>query len=204
MDAPAAFRFGHALDTVHAAFVFQPRKDALASDAHHQLAHAAQFGKLLLDHLPAPALGLGIALVHPREIPGKKRRLVAAGTGADLQHGGPRIGGIARQERQLHRVLGLGQARAQVRQFLFGQGLHLGVVQQRLGLGDLGHQTLPFGDLGHHRTQVGIFTAQRGNIALTRRHAGLDVFQPFLDLLESLCRDHPGCIAHPARGVKTP
>jgi hypothetical protein len=38
-----------------------------------------------------------IALVHPVEIAGEQRRLVAAGAGADLEHRRARIGRVARQ-----------------------------------------------------------------------------------------------------------
>src|SRR4030081_3046780 len=59
-------------------------------------APAAPFGDDLLEathgafthrhHLDLPALQGGKALIHPEQVAGKKRGLVAAGAGADFQH----------------------------------------------------------------------------------------------------------------------
>jgi hypothetical protein len=51
VDAPARFGFRHALHPVHAAFVFEPREDALARDPRHHLLDAAELGLLPVDDL---------------------------------------------------------------------------------------------------------------------------------------------------------
>ena len=72
--------------------------------------------------LEAPALGLGIALVHAKQVAGEQRRLVAAGAGADLEHRRALVGGVARKQLQREVALGLGQRRLILGQLL---GRHL-------------------------------------------------------------------------------
>ena len=48
----------------------------------------------------APALQLGVALIHAEEIAGKERRLVAAGSGAHFENGALLVGGILGQKRE--------------------------------------------------------------------------------------------------------
>ena len=107
-------------------------EDALAADIGDQLAQPAQLGLGGLDHLEAPPAPLGVALVHPHQVAREERRLLAAGAGPDLDDRGPRVGGVARQQRQLERLLGLGQAGAQ------GGGLLAHAL-------DLGHLAWAFG-----------------------------------------------------------
>ena len=111
VDAPAALGRGHALDAVHAALEFQRREDAAPGDLGDQLLVAAEFGRGLLDHVPAPAARLGELAVHLREVGGEQGGLVAAGAGANLEDGGAFVGRVARQQREAHGLLDLGQRR---------------------------------------------------------------------------------------------
>ncbi len=70
---------------------------------------AADLGGRGGDQLEAPALRFGVALVHAQQVAGEQSRLVAAGAGADLEHRGAFVGGIARQQLDRERALGLRQ-----------------------------------------------------------------------------------------------
>src|SRR5690606_41144175 len=82
-----ALRLGrrHALHAMHAGLELEPRVRALADDPADDLLVSAVLAFARAQHLDAPALVLGVSAVHPKEIAGEKRRLVAAGPGADLE-----------------------------------------------------------------------------------------------------------------------
>ena len=65
----------------------------------------AKLAGLLFDDLEAPAHPFGIALIHPQQVAGEQRRLVAPGAGPDFQDRGARIGRVLRQKRQPQAVL---------------------------------------------------------------------------------------------------
>ena len=113
---------------------FSAAKTPLPGHLRHQLAKAAELGRRGLDHLPAPAARLGEPLVHPRQVGGEERRLLAAGPGADLEDRRALVGVVPRQQRQLHRPLRPGQRRADARQLLLGEFAHLGIAAQPLRL----------------------------------------------------------------------
>ena len=83
----AALRLGrrHALHAVRAGLELELRIGAAADDAADDLAVAAVLAGALAEHLDAPALALGVARVHPEQVAGEDRGLVAAGAGADLE-----------------------------------------------------------------------------------------------------------------------
>ena len=194
MDSAAGFGRRHALHPVHAGFVFQPCIDIAASDARDQFAQAAQFAPLLLDDVERPALRLGIALIHAQKVAGEQRRFLAAGAGADFQHCGAGIGSVAGQQRQLQRVLDLRQGVAQARKFLGGEAGHLGIVEQRLGLLDLGAQRMPGADLRHDRLELRIFARDRRD--LVGRGGGIEprfeILEPVGDLGKAVMGQHGG------------
>ena len=130
VDSAAAFGDGHALDAVDAAFELEPREHACAGDRGDRLLIAAELVGAGGDQFEPPALGLGIALVHAQQIAGEQRRLVAAGAGADFEHRRAIVGGVARQQLQRQRPLGLGHLRLQDRQLL---DRHLADVGARIG-----------------------------------------------------------------------
>lgn len=76
---------------------------------------------------PAPALQLGIALVHAVEIAGEQGRLVTARAGADLDQGVGAVILVLGQEQQAHLVLELGQALLEGVVFLARHLRHFGV-----------------------------------------------------------------------------
>src|SRR3546814_14848376 len=84
MDAPAAFRDGHALDAVHAAFEFQFRQHALAGDAGDDLLVAADLGGAGRDKLDPPALLPGTAPVPPEQAARDQSPLAPPRPGAAL------------------------------------------------------------------------------------------------------------------------
>src|SRR3546814_10358143 len=68
---------------------------------------------------------LGIAAVHAEEISREKSSLVATCPGADFQHGGPSVSGIARQQLQCQRAFGLWQLLFQRPNFVLGHFTHV-------------------------------------------------------------------------------
>ena len=127
-----AFGNGNALDAVDAALIFQPREDAAAFDMGGDGFDAAQLAFLHLDDVEIPAAVLRVAAVHVEQIARKKRRLIAARAGPDFNHGGFGVGGVLGQQGQPDGGLRLGQLRAQLGQFFFGQLFHFGVGQHGL------------------------------------------------------------------------
>ena len=109
VDSAAAFGHRHALDAVDAAFELQLGEHARAVDRGDRFLVAADLGRARRDQLEPPALGLGEALVHAQQVAGEQRRFVAAGPGADLEHRGALVGGVARQQLDRERALGLRQ-----------------------------------------------------------------------------------------------
>src|SRR3546814_10651351 len=87
VDAPTAFGHRHTLHAVRAGLELQAGEDARAGDLRARLLVAADLDFGGIDDLEAPALQLGVALVHAQEVGGKERRLVAAGAGAHLEDG---------------------------------------------------------------------------------------------------------------------
>ena len=89
----AALRLGdrHPLDAVDAAFVLQPcSTDGAArsrgpSTATTDVLVAAEVGLGGVESLGLPALPLGVAQVHPQQVAGEQRRLVAALARLDLE-----------------------------------------------------------------------------------------------------------------------
>ena len=107
VNAALRLGVGHALDPVHAEFEFQLGERAAAphlGDDFLVAAHGAFAGG---DHLDLPALQGGETLIHPEQVAGKKRGLVAAGAGADFQH----------HVAIVHRVLGQQRHADLLRQF---------------------------------------------------------------------------------------
>jgi len=204
VDAAAALGLGHALHPMHAALIFQPGEDALALDPRHDFLDAAKLGRLLLDDLEAPAARIGIALIHPQQVGGEKRGLVAPRAGPDLDHRGPRIGGILGQEREAQRRFGRLQPLAQPRKLLFGEVAHLRIAQHRLRLGDFGREAGVLGGGLDHRLEFRVFPAQLGDLAArgAGRHLRLDELEAGGDLVDLVLCDHGSPILHRPRGVK--
>ena len=70
----------------------------------------AQFARHGAEDLRAPALGLGVALVHAKEVSGEEGGLLAAGAGLHLDDGIAGVVGVPGDERVLKGRLGLGES----------------------------------------------------------------------------------------------
>jgi hypothetical protein len=85
VDAALGFRSGNALHAMHAALVLHLRVDAVAFDERDDFLEAADRGLGLGEDFDLPAVLLGKALVHAKDLGDKERSLVAAGAGADFE-----------------------------------------------------------------------------------------------------------------------
>ena len=77
----------------------------------HRL-RAAEVGGLVVEHLGGPALPLGVAQVHPQQVAGEQRRLVAALAGLDLEDDVLAVVGVLGQQQLAQPGLELGDALA--------------------------------------------------------------------------------------------
>ncbi len=141
VDAPLRLGVRHALHPVHAGLELQLRERAAALHLGDDFLVAADAAFARRDHLDLPALQGREALVHPEQISGEQRSLVAAGAGADFQHHVAVVHGVLRQQRDadfLDQILDL---RRQLVALGFRHGAHLGIGRgigdQRLGVGEL-------------------------------------------------------------------
>src|SRR5689334_17163797 len=98
MDAAAAFGDRNALHAVDPALELETGKDTGAADRSDRLLVAAKLGSARGDELELPALDVGVALVHAKEIAREERRLVPACPSANLEHRRPVVRGVARQK----------------------------------------------------------------------------------------------------------
>ena len=155
---------------------------------------AADVGRAGRDELDLPALGLGIALVHPEQVAGEQGGLVAAGAGADLEHRRPLVGGVAGQQLERQRALGLGQPRLQVGKLLAGHLADLGArIGQHLGEQlDLGADPPDLARGDGDRLDLGIILGKPDELVgreAARRHRILKLVAPRLDGGDPFGRD---------------
>ncbi len=132
VDAALGLGGGDALHAVHTALVLQPGPDALAGlgvalglHGHRDVLVAAEVGLVGVDDLGLPADPLGEPQVHPEQVPGEQRGLLATLTGLDLQDDVLVVVRVARDQQQpqlLRQLLAPGLA-----------GLHLGEELRVLG-----------------------------------------------------------------------
>jgi hypothetical protein len=157
-----------------------------ATDGDHFL-EAADFGRGGGDNLDAPALLLGVALVHAQEVAREERRFVAAGAGADFEHGGALVGGVAGEELEGELALGLGELLADLGHLLVGQGPHVGVALEAhlLERGEFGAQAADLARGLGDRLDLGIILGELHEVLrveVARRHRRLQLLPPRLDL----------------------
>ena len=92
------------------------------------------------NHLDLPALQGREALVHPEQVAGEQRGLVAAGAGADFQHHVAVVHGVLGQQRHADLLRQLDAARGQHVALGLRHAAHLGlgcgIGDQRLDIGD--------------------------------------------------------------------
>ena len=88
VDPPLRLGDGHPLHAVHPALVLQPGPGALGALAlhrHGRVLDPAQAGDGGIQDLGLPAAAFGVTLVHPQQVPGEQRGLLAALARLDLQ-----------------------------------------------------------------------------------------------------------------------
>ncbi len=138
---PERLGVGNALHAVDARLEFQLGEGAAAAHLGDDLLVAADRAFAGGDHLDLPALLGGIALVHPEQMAGEQRGLVAAGPGADLENDVALVHRVLRQQRQADLLLERGAARFERGLLARRERAHLGIgrriVQHRLEAGDL-------------------------------------------------------------------
>src|SRR5215467_6977186 len=78
MDAAARFGGRYTLNTMDTALVLQLAVYAASLDCGDDLFQTADSGFVAREHLEAPTLPLGILAVHPKQLRGEKRGLVAS------------------------------------------------------------------------------------------------------------------------------
>ena len=83
----------------------QTPESAPAADRDGDVLVAAEVGLLGVEDLGLPALPLGVAQVHPQQVAGEQRRLLAALAGLDLQDHVLAVVGVARQQQLAQLVL---------------------------------------------------------------------------------------------------
>ncbi len=86
VNAALGFGVGHALHAVHPRFEFQLGERAAALHLGDDFLKPADRAFRGRNHLDAPALQRGKALIHPEQVAGEQRGFIAAGPGADFQH----------------------------------------------------------------------------------------------------------------------
>jgi hypothetical protein len=139
---PLASVSGHALHAVDAALVLQPAVDVAALDERDDFLDAAAARLAQVQHLDLPALALGVARVHPEQVPAKsaassppvpggsrarrssRRSDPSARAGPWISASRPRHGGLERFQ------LGLRQL------------AHVGILQELLRAADLATTSL--------------------------------------------------------------
>ena len=115
MNASAGFGLRHALDAMNARFVTHFRINVVALDHRERFLDAADACVGSVHDLHFPALTLGIARIHSQDLGRKKRRLVAAGSGPDLENYVLLVVRVFRQQQEFQSFFG-------VRQFCFDLG----------------------------------------------------------------------------------
>src|SRR5258706_15310886 len=101
MDPAARLCRGHAVGAVASALILQLAVHASSLDDGDHFLQPADAGVAAGHDLDLPALPLGILAVHPKQLTGKKRSLVAARPGADFEDDVLLIVGIFRDEQNL-------------------------------------------------------------------------------------------------------
>ena len=127
----------------------------LHRDAHVLVAAEVALGGV--EHLGAPAPALGVPQVHPQQVAGEQRRLLAALPRLDLEDDVAVVVGVARDQQPAQPVLGGGQGGLE-RRDLLGEGGVLG--GQLAGRAEVVAGADPGVVGGHGRAERGVPLAQ--------------------------------------------
>ena len=137
VDPPLGLGFRHALDAVDAPLVLEAAEDAWARDRGDRLSDAPGAAFREGEDLEFPAPQLGVAGVHAQQIPGEEGGFLAAGSGAELEHGVALVVGIRRDQQAADLRLDLRDFALEVLELAAGELCHVGVGigEELLGLG---------------------------------------------------------------------
>ena len=130
---------GHPLHAVHAALELQPRPHPVGRgrragrlDGDRDVLVAAEVGLGRGEHLGLPAPALGVPQVHPQQVAGEQRRLLAALARLDLDDHVLGVVGIARGEQLGQPVLQLGDPVGETLGLVGEAGVHRRQFARRL------------------------------------------------------------------------
>src|SRR5260370_14434683 len=105
MDAAARHGLGHALNTVHAGFEFEPGKHVPPADQGASLFEAAKAGLGEVENFEPPSPQRSVSLVHAEEVAGEQCCFIPPGACADFEDRVTLIVTILRKERPFHPLL---------------------------------------------------------------------------------------------------
>ncbi len=196
---PDAFGERHALHAVDARFVLQVAVRLRPRDlADHFLVAERLFARAAADrdlgaveHLRLPAPVRAVARVHPVEVGGEERGLVAAGPRADLEDDVATLVGVGREERFLELLLDRRDQRLEPCDLERGLTPEIGIVAQHLGLVELGLELLQALPELDDRRDVRALLHRVAQARLILEHGGIhqlrvELLDPRLDVLELL------------------
>ena len=138
----------------------QPGVGARPLHGGHGLLDATQLRLVEGHHVQGEAPALGIHGVHPQQVGGKQRALLAADAGPDFQHHVLVVVGVTGQQQALQFILQPLPLRLGGGQLLLAQLLQLGVGQHFRGGGHIGLRPGVGPVCLHHRRQLLLFAAQ--------------------------------------------
>src|SRR6185312_10812100 len=131
---------------------------------------AAEVARRLRHELDLEAVALGVAYVHPQEVSGEQRRLLAAGPGAHLDEHVACVVLVLRQERGGELARQRVDACARRGALVVGELAQRRVARQLVGGGEVGLGLAVFGVQRDRRLDVGALLRQRAKrVAVTAR-----------------------------------
>ena len=136
VDAALRLRGGHALHAVDAPFEAKLRVDVAAGDERDALLEAAGGALALREDLDLPALSLGVARVHAKEVGREERGLFAALRAPELEDGVLSLVRVGREEEQLDRLFEALAIAVELRELRLREIAELGILERVLRLAD--------------------------------------------------------------------
>ena len=192
VDATLRFGLGHSLHAMHAGFEFELRVRALARDARDDFAIAAVLALVGAQYLDTPALPLGVAAVHAKQIAGEDRGFVAARAGAHLEEQVRIVVGILRHEMQQQLPFEGRAAPDELLVLVLGERAHVGIGArtQFRGSRDIALELAVKVEIPRHRVEPRVLLRQLAEPILVEDRSRVteqpgDLFVP-LDQLHEL------------------
>ncbi len=167
-----------------AALKLEHRIGAVTQHPRDDLLVAAKVGFVARDHLHSPTLPLGVARIHAEQIAREERRLVAAGTRADLEEQIAVVVGIARQQPGLQ--LGLERLAASLAScdLVAGEVSQIRIASHVERRTQVGLVLLPGVIQRHHVANIGVFAGEFAVLVevaggVFARQQAVDFVEPF-------------------------